>query len=742
MPTSRPSETLTIPEALSRAHAHWEAGQAAQAETLCRRVLAAVPDQPDALHLLGLMAHAYGHLDAAIAHLGTACRAPSVPASYAANLAEMCRQKGLLAQAEAAARQAVALDPALVAGWNNLGIVLQEAGHYDESHACLERVVALRPHWADAYNNLGNTCRRQQRFDLAETHYRRALALDPDSALAHSNLAFLLSTQGRLDEAAVEARTAIDLDPRMIDAYLNLADVEASRHRYDAVWQALDMLRAFAPHHPAERVARAKALRQREQLDAALTCAREALALAPHNAEAHHVLAQILQTLGRTDDALDAFAQAARLPGTLRESALLGRAALLTEAGSRDAALNAWQDVLTAFPGSARAIVGRADTRTFTDADDSDIAALEDYVAAGERHPLDVRVAARFALGKAYLDLGDGARAFAHLDEGNRLKRASFVYDSAAAGAWMGRIAQAFDAVRMAGSRDDAASSLPVFVIGMPHSGTTLIEQILASHPQVKGAGELPALRLAVDARGLPVEALAALPDDALAALGRDYLGRVEPLADGAARVVDKMPANFLYAGLIARCLPNARIIHARRDPVDTCLSCYSKLFVGEQRFTYDQTELGEFYHYYEQLLAHWRKVLPADRFIEVDYEALVDDVKHESRRMVAFLGLPWDDACLAFHENPRVVRSASVSQVRQPIYATSRGRWRRYAAHLQPLLAALGHPDAHGADAAAPPVALSTFGAPPAPATPDTPRAPGVTATPRASDAGKEPRR
>jgi tetratricopeptide (TPR) repeat protein len=695
-------ETLSIPEALQRAHAHWNAGQADQAEQFCQRVLAAWPGQADALHLLGLMAHAYGNLDLAIAYLREACKAPRAPAVYSANLAEMCRQKGLLADAEEAARRAVAMDATLVPGWNNLGIVLQEAGKFEESRVCLERVIAMQPDWAEAHNNLGNTCRRLGRLDLAEPHYRRALELNPEYAEAHSNLAFLLSTQGRYDEAAVEARRAIDLNPRLVDAYLNLAEVETSRRRYDAALQALEMLRSFAPQHPSALIACSKSLRQTERHTEALGFARQAVAVVPHSADARYTLAMALQALGATDEALAEFERAAQLPGTVAEEALLGRASLLMEAGCKDEARAAFDRALEAFPESALILSARADAHTFS-ADDPDFAALEAYLAEGERRPLPDRIAVHFALGKAYLDVQDGARAFAHFDAGNRQKRASFDYDVRDSGRWMAHLAQTLtpELFRQLYGEGEA-SELPVFVLGMPRSGTTLIEQIVSSHPRVTGAGELSALRLAVDASGVFPDALPALAHGrhtpngneasrVLKQIGLDYLDRIVPLAHGNARLVDKMPGNFVYAGLIPLILPGARIIHARRDPVDTCLSCYTKLFGGDQSFTYDLAELGTFYGYYERLMAHWRSVLPADRFIEVDYEEVVDDLEGQARRLVEFLGLPWDDACLNFHENRRVVRTASVNQVRQPIYRTSKGRWQAHAAHLGPLLETLG---------------------------------------------------
>ena len=700
MPTVPSKDTSSIPEALQRARAHWSAGQAAQAEQCCQSVLAAWPGQADALHLLGLMAHADGKLDLAISHIRQACNAAGAPAAYSSDLAELCRQKGLLADAEEAGRRAVAMDASLVSGWNNLGIVLQEAGKFEESRICLERVIALQPGWAQAHNNLANTCRRLDRLDLAEFHYRRALELDADYAEAHSNLGYLLSTQGRYDEAAIKARFAIDLNPRLIDAYLNLAEVETSRRHYDDALNALDMLRAFAPQHPSALIACAKVLRQIERLTEALDFARQAVALVPHSTDAHHALALVLQALGETDEALVEFDHAAQLPGALAEDALLGRARLLMEAGRKDAALAAFDHALEIFPDSAPILAARADAHKFSVGDPA-FTVLEAFLAEGERRPLPNRIAVHFALGKAYLDIKDGERAFAHFEAGCRQKRTTFDYDVVESGQWMAHLARTFTPGlyhRLSGKGE--ASDLPVFVLGMPRSGTTLIEQIVSSHPQVTGAGELSALRLVVEGSGIYPDHLPALIDDdanqgeasrVLKQIGRHYLERIAPLAQGRTRLVDKMPGNFLYAGLIPLILPGARIIHARRDPVDTCLSCYTKLFIGEQSFSYDQTELGTYYRYYERLMAHWREVLPKDRFIEVDYEAVVDDIEGEAKRLIEFLDLPWDDACLNFHENRRVVRTASVNQVRQPLYATSKGRWQAYAAYLGPLLEALG---------------------------------------------------
>lgn len=241
-------------------------------------------------------------------------------------------------------------------------------------------------------------------------------------------------------------------------------------------------------------------------------------------------------------------------------------------------------------------------------------------------------------------------------------------------------------------------ATVPLFVLGMPRSGSTLVEQILASHPKVFGAGELTDFQDAAagfgDTGSVPVsapEAVASFTGDRLRQLGASYVDRVRALAPAAERIVDKMPANFRLAGLIHLALPNARIIHTVRDPVDTCLSCFPKLFAGDQPYCYDLGELGRYYRAYEALMAHWRHVLPQGVMLDVQYEAVVDDIEREARRIIAHCGLEWDDACLSFYKTRRVIRTASAAQARQPIYNTSVGRWHPYSSMIGPLLEALG---------------------------------------------------
>jgi hypothetical protein len=311
----------------------------------------------------------------------------------------------------------------------------------------------------------------------------------------------------------------------------------------------------------------------------------------------------------------------------------------------------------------------------------------------------ETRIEVHFALGKAFADAGQFEPSFRHLRLGNALKRVNIAYDEAGTLGIMKRLQDAFSGElldRRHGFGDP--SSTPVFVVGMPRSGTTLIEQILASHPKVFGAGERHEFHRIAVARGGAGIASAALPeqlsllaDDGLRRLGAEYAAAIGALAPNASRVVDKMPGNFLHVGLIALALPNARIIHVSRDPVDTCVSCFATLFSGEQPYAYNLAELGRYYRAYDALMRHWRDVVPSGVMLEVRYEDIVDDLESQARAMIAHCGLEWDAACLEFHRTKRSVRTASKAQVRQPLYRSAVGRAKAYGPMLAPLLQALG---------------------------------------------------
>jgi hypothetical protein len=343
----------------------------------------------------------------------------------------------------------------------------------------------------------------------------------------------------------------------------------------------------------------------------------------------------------------------------------------------------------------------------------SEDSALRDLQALAQREtslPPAQRIAMHFALAKSHEDLGRNETSFRHLLAGNALKRGTIVYDERQTLDYLRRIQAAFTAEAIglhAGT--GFATSQPVFIVGMPRSGSTLIEQLIASHPSAFGAGERGEFPAAVRAAGLEMaileapEGIAGTGDAPFARLGRAYLERLHEAVRWAtsgsgevrspqsyARITDKMLGNLTSVGLIHLALPQARIIFARRDPVDTCLACFSKLFTHGQEFAYDLAELGRFYRAFSQMMEHWKAVLPPGVIIEVQYERLVQDFEDEARRLIAHCGLDWSPACLDFHRTERVVATASVRQVREPLYRSSVNRWRPDAATLRPLLDAL----------------------------------------------------
>ncbi|MDP6343904.1 MAG: sulfotransferase, partial [Alphaproteobacteria bacterium] len=461
----------------------------------------------------------------------------------------------------------------------------------------------------------------------------------------------------QLDAADASYRRAIDLRPDYAEAHRNLAMTLRRQGRPEDAAAHFRQAIAHGADDGETHYSLGNLLREMAQLEAAADCYRQAIARRPDHAESHNQLGMTLQEFGQFDEAVACYETALQLnPGF----------------------------------GAAHHNLGALRTFVAGDARIDHMQELVDDPATAEADAAPLL----FALGKAYGDLGQHGRSFDCFLRGNRLKRGTVEYDGAELADTVARLRATFDGElfeRFAGA--GCPSDLPIFVVGMPRSGTTLVEQIIASHPAVHGAGELPYLIWL--GRKLPTWLAAgrAIPEDERAIwrdLGEEYLAALRAHAPSMAHITDKLPNNFLRIGLIQMILPNATIVHCQRSPMDTCLSCFTLLFSEGQPFSYDLAELGHFYRQYEALMSHWRTVLPG-RFLDLRYEDLLSDLEGQARRLIDHCGLAWDDRCLNFHQTERTVRTASLAQVRQPIYTSSRGRWRRYEHHLGPLIDALG---------------------------------------------------
>jgi tetratricopeptide (TPR) repeat protein len=603
----------------------------ADAERHYRQILAVAPRHPDSLHLLGLVRAQAGDLDEALNLIG----------------------------------RATAVAPGFALAHYNLGNVQRRLGRNEDAARSFARVIRLQPDSPGALLNLGVTLRELGRIEEAVRAYEQALALRPDDADAHYNLGVAFQALGRGPDAVLAYRRAVALRPADLDAWTNLGAALCALGRTPDAVEAR----------------------------------RQVVDLRPDDRQAHLDFADSLRESGSAAEAAAAYARAAALaPG--ETDGWVRLAVALQEAGRGEEALAAAERALEINGRCAAAWAIRGGLKTFT-VGDPDIRSLATLLASADQDamPQEDRLDLEFTLGKAFMDIGEADAAMDRLDAGNRLKRAGLTYDVRDDEAEFAEIAAALSAARMRQlAGNGAPSDRPVFIVGMPRSGTTLVEQVLASHCQVYGAGELPVLQATLIERLGPTltpraraARLAALTSDDLEAMATTYVAATTALAPGAPRVTDKMPSNFRLAGLIALMLPGARIVHCRRDPLDTCLSCYATRFADGQPFTYDLRELGLYYRAYERLMAHWRAVLAPERFIEVSYEDVVADLEGQARRLVAFCGLPWDESCLTFHRSTRQVRTASVNQVRQPLHGASVGRWKAYGARLGPLLEALG---------------------------------------------------
>jgi tetratricopeptide (TPR) repeat protein len=538
-----------------------------------------------------------------------------------------------LEQALASYDRALALKPDLAVVLTNRANVAYELGRVAEALAGYDRALALNPGEADACNGRGNLMRKLDRIPAAEEMFRRAILLKPNGAEAHCNLGSLLIDTGKPDQAEAVLRRAVALNPNFAAALHNLSI----------------------------------ALINQDRSDEAEPVIRRVLALDPQLADAYHNLSLALMQSGRLDEA--------------------------GEAAERAIAL---------APRNPLHFRQLGDVRKYL-AGDPHLAALEALSMEEASLAVGKQIDLHFALAKAYADIGRPEAEFERLLVGNRLKRSTIHYDEAFVLGELDRARQVFSAEFMRKARGSGEpSAKPIFIIGMPRSGTSLIEQILASHPKVFGAGELSWFEREIgDVRSAMGEVspdqvsrhsdiALGISGDEFQNLGGRYLAAIERLAPTASHITDKMPTNFVFAGLIHLALPNATIIHTMRDPVDTCISCFSKLFTEGNFHTYDLAELGRYYRHYQALMAHWHQVLPPGRILDVAYEDTVADLEGVARRIVAHCGLPWDARCLDFHSTERIVRTASAAQVRRPIYASSVGRRRAYQSMLGPLLSEL----------------------------------------------------
>ncbi len=597
-------------------------------------------------------------------------------------------------EAEAGYRSVLAQDPDDPDALNLLGVLLQERGAMDESIALLSRAVAVEPEFPEALANLARARRLKGEAKAAADLARRAIALDPELVEAHLNLGQALLVLGNEPGAIIALRQAVDLAPHDPSTLTLLGKLLLRLHEPSAAAEALQAALAQDAENVDAMLHLGAALVEREQVDEARAWHEKAASRAPESPTVQAALADTLRQNHDVPAAIEAYRRAVALaPDAAALRVALG--SCLTVLGDFAEAEMCFHQALALDPQSVAAQAELA--RIGRHVGDADALRGLQAELADDQAPAHKRIAAGLAIGTRLDRQGDYDAAFAAFAAANRLIRADLIntgerFDGTAFCHFVDWTISTFtpgvfDAVTGWGDPSD----LPVFIVGMPRSGTTLVEQILASHRQVFGAGERKDIgRIVRDLNGGgPHRPPDTWDRDAVRQAAADQVALLRTLGSDARRVTDKLPDNCLNLGQIAVLFPHARVIICRRDPRDICLSCYFQHFKDPMVWTTDQAELALRARQIDRMLTHWRAVLPLP-MLDVHYEQLVANLETESRRLVAFLGLDWDPACLDFHRTERPVLTASVWQVRQPVYASSVGRWRHYSRHLGPLLEGL----------------------------------------------------
>jgi tetratricopeptide (TPR) repeat protein len=633
-----------------------KSGETGAAESRCRVALERFPRDVNILGLLGALLVKLDRRAEAEATLRQVIASAPTFAKPHEDLGYLLILSGRAAEAAPILERATQLDPSLEQAWFHLGRALAQLGRGKEADAAFEKCFERSPE--RRLMALAAEHQKEGRFEEAERLYRRVLRDNPNNVDALRLLALLAIRGECADDAEVLLQRAIEIAPDF-----NLALVDLGRLRKD-----------------------------QDRYSEALACFDRAIAIEPAQPQVHFLRAATLARASFTHEAIDAFRRCLQLKPD-HVGALMGLGHVLKAVGDYDGAVASYNACIREVPENGETYWSLANLKRYR-FDDAMVAEMERRVAAGGADAQS-EVNFLFALGKAYEDRGDFDGAWHFYRTGNEKQRAEVSYDPVQTEAMNDRLVSVYTADFLSSRTGKGhPDPSPIFILGLPRSGSTLLEQILATHSQVEGTSELPYIGRAASSlnrnreEGLNYpEAMRELSPEHLRALGNDYLASaLAHRRKGTPRFIDKMPNNFPNAGFIATILPNARIIDARRHPLDACLSCYRQLFAKGQAFTYDLTEIGEYYLQYQRLMDHWATVMPG-RVLTVQYEEVVTDFEAQVRRLLEFCGLDWEEACLRFYESERPVRTPSSEQVRQPIYDRAVGHWLNYERYLGELV-------------------------------------------------------
>ena len=648
-------DSSRIKEIYDQALKTLQAGDAKEAEMICRRALPNIRKDPNILCLLGeISLRLRRPQQAQNLYRGVLKTFKDYPrALEGMGLALLADKRSV--EAVEFLKKAVDAVPNRSTTRMALGRAMAESGHGDESEKEFKEAFRLNP--AKAALAKAEQAQREGRLEEAEKILREQLAGDPDNSKALRMLGMIALDANRFKAARRMLERAVELAPGSVLGWSDLANFHLKQDRYDEALKSVQRAVDLDPKMVHSYVMRGNILTKAQRHEESLVAYGEALEISPLNAGALSGMAHVLKTIGRQEESVEAYRKCIR-----------------------------------AHPHFGEAYWSLANLKTF-EFDDEEVQVMEKMI--GQKKLADEpKVNFYLSLGKHFENEKDYDRAFENYRHGNDLRRQHEIYDPVQTQVIHDRLIKVFNHEffeARAGSGDPAPD--PILVVGLPRSGSTLIEQILASHSRVEGTMELPDLSRTIGELNKHGKGKVEYPEAALSlsledtrALGKTYLDSTMRYRTGKPYFIDKMPNNFSSIGFLQLILPNAKVINAQRHPLDSCLGCYKQLFFKGQSWTYDQFEIGQYYLQYRRIMDHWREVLPG-KVLDIQYEQMVVDQEAQTRRILEHCGLPWEDQCMRFYETVRAVNTASSEQVRQPIYTKSVNFWRNYESKLGELI-------------------------------------------------------
>jgi tetratricopeptide (TPR) repeat protein len=751
-PTTDNQTQLTIYEAYTQAIDHFNAKRYKEADQFCTAIIQAVPNHIDAINLLGLIAQKANRHDLAIEQFQRAVNIDNSSALLYYNMgisldyigrreeavqilqtavekdpgnnqisnylngildntlqnnkagsvqidAQEALQRGIsfhqtgqLDEAIQWYRKVLDIQPKNIAAFCNIGVVLQSQGKLSEAIVSYKKAISIKPDYASAYSNLGYALQEQGELEEAVSSYKKAISINPDYADAYSNLGNTLKEQGKLEEAVSSYKKAISIKPDYADAYSNLGNALKEQGKLEEAVSSYKKAISIKPDYAEVYYNLGHALKEQGRLEEAVSSYKKTISINPSLAEAYYNLGNILQDQEKSEEAVASYKKAISInPDYADAYSNLGNT--LKNQGKLEEAVSSYKKAIAIKPDLAEAYYNLSTTKEFSDVSETQV--MKDILkSAGTNND---KIFLNFALGKAMSDINNDSEAFKYFIAGNRLKRADLVFDILDAAKTAKKFQKTFNKSFFESRKGfGCKDKTPIFILGMPRSGSTLIEQILSSHPDVYGAGELSFIehnilqKMSSNSVKMIPHTVSRFTSNDVSELCNKYIKQIREIEPKTKFIIDKMPDNYFYIGVIKLILPNAKIIHSVRSPEDTCLSIFRAKFTETHNYAYELSELGQYYRMYSELMAHWHDTFPGTIY-DVHYEKLTVSQEDETRKLLDFCELNWNDKCLSFHKTVRNVKTASNYQVRQPMYTNSVNGWKRFEKQLQPLIESLG---------------------------------------------------